>query len=397
MSVVCRCPATGQLALALAIHRILLGDGLAERGVCVRRDGGSRAFTTACRGADSSLRRFGNHTRLVRPIVTPTFFLELPHDLRLPPRASLVLLEERGPGWDEWDDAAVARLTGAPPELFRGGAVPGTRLVFRRSKRRATLPLQAADEAFSDWVEPLLSPVEVVQRRERVGQAIERGFEAMTTVVALSRFIPDEDGHWLTDEARLAAVFRAALADLNEYIVAQGTILADWRYSPVSPGDLPAILPCAAVRVAELGGGAESNVVGLPIHDRFPSVNAGRLVDERWAIAAGDLVSAGRRGDQPFWPLLQLLHEVTGYRATGEYVSAVVTLGTAAEVLVATVVREAGLLRGELATDLRRLLDQPALKVTIHVFGGGLGARRALVSLGRLALRGPTGFRLSAR
>lgn len=35
--------------------------------------------------------------------------------------------------------------------------------------------------------------------------------------------------------------------------------------------------------------------------------------------------------------------------------------------------------------------------VTIHVFGGGLGARRALVSLGRLALRGPTGFRLSAR
>jgi hypothetical protein len=276
------------------------------------------------------------------PITVLTFVLELPRPLPVPANTSMVTLDGPTLGWEHWDPQARAGLLGTSDEMFTAETTPGTRVVFRQAEAWTVPSLYAADTAFADWVEPLLTEDELEHRGEILRLANEAGMPIRLGVVALTRFVPRSEhppGHEIT-EKWLLALFRVALRDFNEFLDYLGFVARDLTLSALSDRDLPALLP---VLIESSHASEQGTRLGMTtavrLHDRFPVVQPEEYSPDLAATAVA-IQTSYRHGDQPFGDFFRFAHSAMALFAASETSRAVTELATSIEVLVAVLLKQ---------------------------------------------------------
>lgn len=309
-----------------------------------------------------------------------THVLELPSDLRCP-RMAMYLGEEP----TDVEAVVPADLRFALLEVPRaqqellGHRLITTRISFARQPVRRQMPLQAADLAFGNWTKSLLSEEEWAAREQGLASAIENLIVEPVTVVAVSRIIPIEK--WPADlegqDKALDDAVDTCLTFLNEFVLSVGLVTSDPRIRPVARGELPFMCPV----IIDAFPMQELRRIGTTflrqIHRWPPSINP--FSDELTrgeAEAAGLLTYLNRQNQLPFFLFYELMHSAFAALEERRSAEAVIFSGTAAEVLIDTVVREASAAFDE--SDDRRagVLQAPfANRVRDHLgryLGGGV-------------------------
>ena len=307
-------------------------------------------------------------------IVALTVVAELPHDLKISGRA--VFAFERSKPWAGWDERSMATLAGYPPSLAEG-RTPTFRLAFERTRIRSRLPLQAADKAFGRWIRPLLSKRQRMRRRIGLALASITGLRETVSVCGLTAFIParlvpdDPTDGWI--EERIAI----AIEMLNGFLVALGVESGDARIGPITRGDLPAMVPV----IAEEQPVDPSERRGLswlvPIHPWRPNSRGG-LRDEQSLMNAATLFRGALEGTTVWFPVLELGHLARRDGLAGRYSASIISAASAIEVLLSTIVREVGQIRGwspspiegAIGSGLKNLLVNhvpPLLKISVDL------------------------------
>jgi hypothetical protein len=294
-------------------------------------------------------------------MVAVTFFVELPHVLPLEQDTAVLSMGERQ-GWQGWNGADIAHFVGAGAEgAFPADVVPEVRLVFRRTTVKTALPLQAADQAFGDFVEPVLRPRDRRARRRNLRRYQRKGVILEKSVVAMSFFVPgqskrfrDDQGEWLLDRAE------RGLTTLNDFLSLLGVSAGDWRITPVNLGDLPAVLPVLMQSSdAEEMGRAVGMSFLFPLHDRLPAVTPTNQLSSELVEHTAWMTGEAVRERQPFLLVFRLLHQAVVDYASGRFPESILGLGTAFEVLVSVLITEAGRRRGWSPEELQGAADAP--------------------------------------
>jgi len=176
-------------------------------------------------------------------VLAVSHILELPQDIQVPSDTAVALTEERKDVFQGWSDDVKTAFTNIPIET--PGQSPLHRLVVRNAIVRTAIPLQAADHAFAEWEQPLMSSEAWEQRQRAFRAAVATGWEVRKSVVAASTFIaPDR---WRSSEAdRVALMLEqldASLDFVNDYIVSLSLLRGDPLLGPVARGDLPPLCP----------------------------------------------------------------------------------------------------------------------------------------------------------
>lgn len=292
--------------------------------------------------------------------------LELPRDLGVRDGAALLKTEPREDILGQ-QPARYYHEVWQMPE-FQEGTAPTTRLVFRRTNVGVQLPLQAADQCFADWARPLHSPEEWEARMRLLETTVEQGLEAPVTVVGATRFLPVE--RWPRGRAAQEELMRAeldvVLDDLNDYIIALGLVTNDARRRPVAVGDLPFLCPVVleGVPMAE-GQRVGANFI-YPIHDVTQGPHAVPEVSDEQFKHAALLSRDAFTKAMPFWPFYEFMFRCHSDAVLNRFAEATVSLGTAIEVLFATIVRVAGPMIGEEDSKTRAVLDCPLRSLVEH-------------------------------
>lgn len=273
--------------------------------------------------------------------------IELPRDLRLPDRTGIFRWDEPPAEMANCDPSVFAALLHCPEET-RGPRRPLARLVFRRTEVRGRLPLQAADQLFQDWERPLIPPAAWKQRTKVLRAAVKRGIEEPVTVVGASELIAA--GAWPDtrdeQEDALDAALEAGLDYLNDLITTLGLVERDPSIPPVARGELPALCP-VIIEVAPMPSGRRDGVSFLrQIHDVPPHFFREPRDTKPVEVAVGFLASA-HAGDEPFFLFHELFQRALSALVTHRYAEAVVAVGTAVEVLIASIIREVSPLLGD--------------------------------------------------
>src|ERR1700761_3039211 len=122
------------------------------------------------------------------PATVFTFLLTLPYALPVPEGSTPGFVDRRTSSWDGWSPAWTGRLVGGPgAEPLSDDVVPGTRMAIRHPRVTMPVPPAAAFEAFTDWIEPPLSPDVFARLTEDTRKWKSTGVSAVISVVALSR------------------------------------------------------------------------------------------------------------------------------------------------------------------------------------------------------------------
>jgi len=275
-------------------------------------------------------------------ILALTVVAELPHDLGIDGQA--VFAFEHGAPWQEWDEVSMAGLAGYPPAMAEGRR-PKFRLAFERCRVRSRLPLQAADKTFGRWVMPLLPARQRLRRRVGLRLASILGLREMVTVVSITAFIPEGDlppdpfDGWY--EARIGM----AIDVLNEFLVALGIQRGDPRIGPVSRSDLPPVVPLIAEKQPVEGTKREGSTWLVPLHPWVPNPVTEPL-DHQELLHAATLFRGGIEGTTPWFSVLEVGHHAIRDGLAGRYGPSVVSAATCVEILLSTVVRTVGPVRG---------------------------------------------------
>jgi hypothetical protein len=295
-----------------------------------------------------------------------TFILEMPHDLGLPESFSIGTIDSRPSGLESWSTQDLARFATVQGDLPPDTG-PGTRMVFRRRSVRTAVPLEAADQAFRDWLAPILSETELERREADLAHYLEEGLTHPLTVVGLSRFVaassvPDEGlESWLHEQLEVA------LNDLNTLLATLGLVTGDWRIGPIAADQLPGLVPV----ILESSHGTEDQRSGttitLELHNQVPNLADQQLDPERIEAALG-LWTAANHGEQPFFPAFQLFFEAGRFGAGGRRRESILILATAIELLVSTTLGEVGTRRGSSDEEIERARnDPPRTRVRKHL------------------------------
>lgn len=258
----------------------------------------------------------------------------------------MFLAEDRTGEWNGIDsDLSIDILQGRSsiPYLDHSHVLT-TRLVFRSAIVRTELALQASDIAFRDWVEPLLSRRARIRRRLTFRRMAKLGFYRPVSVVAATRLISRAQWEAGDRDDLIEAAFDFCLTYLNEYLVSLAVGSGNARIDALSRGDFPFLCPVILEAVGA------SHRVGTTfvrvIHEATPDV-AGRLpLPQRVLEAAARFATAGRRGDEPLFAFYELFHGAQAAILRGQFLQGVVLCGTATEVLIDVVLREALTLEG---------------------------------------------------
>lgn len=290
------------------------------------------------------------------PITLFTFFLELPYALPMSTERATVTVDHRDEHWDGWSDEEVAQiLTREPENPFPPDFVPGTRIVVRHVKATDRPPLLVAEEAFADWVDPLFTEADAVEREAKRDEWGRSGLSVVKSVVALSRFVPrpaHPRGREMT-VGWLLSQFRRALTDLNGVLEALGFVLGRWEVGAVALRDLPAEIPVLIGATEQLPDGRPAGITFTArIHDAFPAL-AGHFDPElKPTEEAIELSNLARHDEQPYMLVFRFVHAAEGERLAGDASRAVIDLNTAIEVLISVTLNEGGLIAGLTAEEI---------------------------------------------
>ena len=296
-----------------------------------------------------------------------TNLLEVPIFLPLPEESQLFLAEPRREAWEGVPSEATGKVLLLPPgQHLDEEHIATTRLVFRSTSVRSRLPLQAADVAFGDWVEPLVSERLRRRRARTLKRMTKRGMTTPVSVVAGTRLLPrtvweEGDHDELIDRA-----LDFCVSYLNEYIVSVGVVTGDARLRPIAKGDLPITCPVILEAV-----GLQDRVGTTfirRIHESYPHFSAVRRLPADVCAAAARLAAAGRSGDEPLFLFYELFHGAQTALLHRQSTQAVVLCGTATEVAIDVVLSEGLTLEGFSVEDVAKELRRPfAARVEAHL------------------------------
>ena len=288
-------------------------------------------------------------------ILAFTVVAELPHDLALTNNLAVYAFEE-APPWTGWDENTMAGLIGYHGLTLDLGRLPTYRIVFRRARVRSRLPLQAADKAFGEWVTPLLSRWTRVRRRLSYHVAAAIGLHELVTVAGITALLPtrqlpsDTGPTWTEHRVMLA------LEVLNDFLVALGVESRDARIGPISRSDLPAMVPITVETQPVPTPRRQGGHWLAPLHGWRP-VARGRARDIAEAESAAALFRAAREHETAWFPVLELTHTARRDGLAGRYSAGVLSAGTGIEILLSTLVRKVGPIRGWSPQKIEGVLD----------------------------------------
>jgi hypothetical protein len=106
-----------------------------------------------------------------------------------------------------------------------------------------------------------------------------------------------------------------------------------------------------------------------PIHDIGPLMRD-LAVDDGTFERAGQLARSDYHGQEPFFLFYELMHRAGSASLARRFSEEITDLGTAMEVLISTVLREAGPLIGRSAHQIANVLDAPLRNQVEHHLGG---------------------------
>lgn len=291
-------------------------------------------------------------------VVSFTFVLELPFYAEVPPGQVVLFNVDPGAEFSGWDEGHLRQLAHSAdlPDPVRP---PWLKLEFRTGSRRGPLPLEVADRCFSDLLKDILPRRERLRRRINLWRHMRRGLVEHRTVVAGTRYLPAADAPEAPgDEATygwLRGTLIEVLQQLNAFLASIAITTGDPLFRRVHFGDLPAVMPLIVREHAPrrvLGG---VNVV-FELHQFYPAVLP--ISAEAASLgSSGSLFNERFSGRQPLFPFYELLIEAEGDLLTGRFAAAVRNAGTAVEIFVSEVVREAAKLKGLPTGDVDGWLD----------------------------------------
>jgi hypothetical protein len=293
-------------------------------------------------------------------VIVVTHVLELPQDLRVQSGTAFGLSEQRDDVFVDWPDEAKEALTHVP--IKTPGRSPVDRLVFRNAIVKTAIPLQAADIAFKDYVQPLMPRAEWRARERGLRKALARGWNVRKTVVAASTYIAPQTWREAGEQLHELLLERLdeSLDFLNDYIVTLSLLRGDPLLAQVARGDLPSVCPVVVEAAPMQEGKRSGTTFTYPIHDLVPLPTL--EVEPQEQEVAGDMAEfAGFRRYEGF-PLLlyyELLHAAEAARRLHRYAQAVATLGTTVEVFLNSVIRMVAEGRGQEPSQVEAALRAP--------------------------------------
>lgn len=180
----------------------------------------------------------------------------------------------------------------------------------------------------------------------RVGLPLARmiGMREMVSVVAVTAFMPsrqmpEPDKEWV--DLRIAI----ALDVLNEFLIALGVQARDARVGPITRSDLPPAVPMIIEEQPVPDGQRVGAHHVFNLHPWMPSGGT-TTRDPDLLMAAATLFRAAREGTTAWFPVLELGHLARRDAVAGRFAASIVSAATSIEILLSTVVREVGPIRG---------------------------------------------------
>ncbi|HKO38903.1 MAG TPA: hypothetical protein VJU14_11110 [Solirubrobacterales bacterium] len=162
---------------------------------------------------------------------------------------------------------------------------------------------------------------------------------AAVTAFVPSREVPDDPFEgWFEERIGMA------IDVLNEFLVALGVCLGDPRVGPVSRSELPAAVPLIAEEQPSSGEEREGSTWIVPIHPWIP--NPSDETDPQAVFDAATLFRGAVEGTTPWFPVLEQGHIGLRDGLAGRYGASIVSAATSIEILLSTVVRSVGPVRG---------------------------------------------------
>jgi hypothetical protein len=216
-------------------------------------------------------------------------------------------------------------------------------MIYREQTIATAPPLLAADLAFADWVEPLLSEEMLDARAEGLEYVITNGVPRQVGIAALSRFLPRSEHPRSAELTRswLIGVFHETLADFNEFLDYAGFVACDSTVSALADRDRPALMRVIVETTHAVNGQRQGIRFPLALHRRFPALASDKREDaEGIAATAAAIQRDARHGDQPWGEFFRHAHSAMSSLEAGDPSRAITELATAIEVLVAVLMRE---------------------------------------------------------
>lgn len=249
-----------------------------------------------------------------------TFLFELPVDLNVSEGATVWAYERK--------HAEDIEFFGATP---KAGMRLDSRFVFRRTRAADAPARSLAFAVFDDFWEGL-----------RFGDsrpALEQLDEPMAkTVVAATtgRLVESVDGKAFANQEELTQMFERILGQLNEFLTMLGFASQNPNVGALRRTELPTHIPVVLDidLFSDLPRHAELSTMQLHGFTSDP-------VSEDMVVYATDLAFRDRGERWPVKPVVGLLHRAYRERYAGAYDQAVISLGTATEVMVEIAVGEA--------------------------------------------------------
>jgi hypothetical protein len=301
-------------------------------------------------------------------VLVVTQLLELPRDLGLPRASNFVVVEPRVDGlFDSWSEGDRARFIGLDA-LPRPETSPVLRLRFERVFVPERAPLIAALSAFEDWVTPLATDQELAEFRAIREKYLSEGSLGWVTVVAATRFMSPSD---FADDlegrtAILGEQLDVSLAVLNDFIVSLSLARHDPSVVPVARGDLPFLCPVLIESAPMPAGEREGTYTAHLIHNNT-RIHYGEPHDELDEAdrRAAELARSDYHGNQPFFLFYELMQQAIGQSNEARYRATVLSVGTAVEVFLASVIRQAGVALGMPVAEIDRVLELPLRNIVV--------------------------------
>jgi hypothetical protein len=283
-------------------------------------------------------------------VLVVTHILELPLDLGLPENRKVVISDARTDIFQSWSPEEIARLLELPRPLT-AGTFPAVRFNFRRRYLPERAELFAAFEAFSDWILPY-APKEARCTQELLRQGYRKGSWGWITAVGVTTFLPVSE--WPTDrveQARTAGIeLDKAIAFLNEFLISLSLTRSEPVIHPIGRGDLPSLCPVILETVPMPSGIRNATAYPYQIHQIDRHRHGERDTSDELSLAeqsAFELFFSSHLKGEPFFPFYELMQSAIGSYNEGRFRLSVTSVGTAFEVLILTVIREASPLHGD--------------------------------------------------
>jgi hypothetical protein len=200
-------------------------------------------------------------------------------------------------------------------------------------------------------------------------KAVRHGIEPPVSVVGATRLLSIEE--WGTtrkeQEAALESSLDESLDFLSNFVLALGLLAGDPYFGPLERGDLPFISPVIVESFPSVKVHTGRSFL-REIHDHWPDIGQFPPFPKPLIEVASHLAASIRRQEEPFALFLELFQRAQRTLLGQHTAQAVLATGTAMEVVINTVIREASAAFGETESRRTGILQAPfASRVRDHI------------------------------